>query len=270
MAVLAGADWRWMGAAVLAAGGAILAGAWRWQWCLRAFGIDQKLGPVLHMSLAGHAAGFTGLGAAGTDITRGALLKRRTEASFTDVAGSLIMDHASALPALMVVAFIVLRLLGRLPGGVDASVVAGTGLALFFLTGYIARRFYPAWHERVLAHVRRSSCRKGAGMAVLISLLVMAFQCGIFVCTARALNVHAPTLGVAGTAAAADAVAALPVSVAGLGVREQAFVLMLGRWFHVPPDQAAALSVAGWAALALWALAGAACLFSSPARRGIL
>jgi len=73
----------------------------------------------------------------------------------------------------------------------------------------------------------------------------------------RALAAAAPTGGLAAAIVIADMLAVLPITIAGLGVREKAFESLLGRWYDVPPAPAVLGSLAGFAVLAAVAAAGA-------------
>ena len=243
------------------AGGTLAFSAWRWQLCLRAFRLEVSGGKVLRLTLAGHAAGLSGLGAAGVDVTRGGLLAR-DRGTLGAVAASVALDHTVATPTMVIITAAALHALNLIPSLGVLTAWLACGVLVFILIGQIVRRVRPAFHARVHRMLADPAWRRATLAACLVSVPVVALQCGIFVCTARAVGVQASLIGLAGTAAAADAVAALPVSVAGLGVREQAFAVLLGKWFHVPASQAVALSVAGWAALALWAVAGVGCLLS--------
>ena len=69
---------------------------------------------------------------------------------------------------------------------------------------------------------------------------------GIYYCAARAFGVVVPIAGFAGVIAMADGVASLPITIAGLGIREQALQWLLGQWYAVPAASAVALSLTGF------------------------
>jgi hypothetical protein len=54
-----------------------------------------------------------------------------------------------------------------------------------------------------------------------------------------------------------DAVSGLPISIAGVGVREKLFEVLMKDLAGVPAETAVAASLAGFACNALWALLGA-------------
>ena len=77
-----------------------------------------------------------------------------------------------------------------------------------------------------------------------------------------ALPINAPAPGMLGAIALADAAASLPISIAGLGVREKSFETLLSLWYGIAPAMAVKVSLTGLAVLALWAAAGAVCLLA--------
>ena len=96
------------------------------------------------------------------------------------------------------------------------------------------------------------------------SFPLWAAYCGVFYCAARAFAVQVPFLSFAGVTAIADAIASLPISVAGLGVREQAFQSLLLQWHQVPPAASVALSLTGFVILLAWAMIGAGWMLTEP------
>ncbi len=253
----------WMLGGLACAAGSLFSAAARWGACLRTLHITVPLLTLVRITLAGHAAGFTGLGAAGTDLTRGSMVPRGPQTPWTALAWSMALDHMSAIPVLLLIAGIALHALGQLP----PTYLLAAGLAAMFaftwLVGVIVGRFRPAWRDIVRGFVGDRRTQRGFAHASLLSIPVLLLQYSIFLCTARALAVPVSTSWLLGTAAAADTIAGLPLSVGGLGVREQAFVSLLGKWHQVPAATAIALSVAGWGLLSLWALVGAACFLPS-------
>ena len=99
------------------------------------------------------------------------------------------------------------------------------------------------WHGLMIA-----GCR---------SVPVWMAYCGIFYCAARAFGVVVPLAGFAQVIAIADGVASLPVTIAGLGVREQAFRIMLEKWYGVPAAAAVATSLTGFSLSLIWVAVGA-------------
>ena len=65
-----------------------------------------------------------------------------------------------------------------------------------------------------------------------------------------------------------DVAAALPVSFAGLGVREALFELMLERLAGAPAGAGVLVALGGFISMTIWSLAGGLCLPGYRAKRG--
>ena len=115
-----------------------------------------------------------------------------------------------------------------------AWTVAGGALAIM-AGGLVLRWKWGHIHDRILNFLTGRETWRGFVTGVWRSFPLWAAYCGVFYCAARAFGVNLPFLSFAGVSAIADAVASLPISVAGLGVREQAFQSLLSLWHGVPP-----------------------------------
>ena len=113
---------------------------------------------------------------------------------------------------------------------------------LIDLTGIFAR-FFREWRTTV--------------WAVALSCVMLGLYFFTFYCAARAYGVELPVARFLALMPAVDILAGLPVSLGGLGVRESAFVLMLGQLAGVGAPVAVMVSLAGYLMSVLWALPGA-------------
>jgi uncharacterized protein (TIRG00374 family) len=96
-----------------------------------------------------------------------------------------------------------------------------------------------------------------ASLAALFSSFgVHIASFSLFVCAARALNVHVSTWDLLTVMPIILTLAALPISVGGTGVREELFVLLLGPLCGVPAGEAVALSLTGFMLTAAWGMIG--------------
>ena len=257
----------WVLGGLMCAGLSLGLGAWRWQACLQALGMDAPLGRVFKVSLAATAAGCFSFGALGTDLARVLLAGRHWPTSRGGVLTSLALDHASAVPCVVVMVAAAVLAHGvvpamRMPGvWVMLGAVGFVGVAI----GMVRWKFRRIQVEilRVLAN---QATWRGFGIAVWRSVPMWLAYCGVFYCAARAFGVVVPALGFAGVIAIADGVAALPITIAGLGLREQAFQSLLGAWYGVPPAAAVALSLTGFSLSLVWAAVGALCLGGVPVK----
>ncbi|MES2709182.1 MAG: lysylphosphatidylglycerol synthase transmembrane domain-containing protein [Verrucomicrobiota bacterium] len=258
----------WLAAGFLSAGiGQILA-AWRWGSALKMVGLRLPPLTLFRLTLIGTGAGFLSVGSLGNDAVRVALAARRLPRSRAPLIASIGLDHVAAFPGMALLGLLALHSLhGSITVGDGAGWMLLLALAVFFGVGLFLRKFRPDLHGKVLRFVMDRATRRGLLRTSLISLPMLAFQFGTFLCTARALDVKTPAVDFLAVAGVADAVASLPISVAGLGVREKAFETLLGRWHAVPAADAVALSLAGLALMMIWGIAGAFCLLAEPVNR---
>lgn len=257
----------WLAAGFLTAGASQLFAAWRWQVCLRTAGVPLPGAMVFRFTLMSSAAGFLSIGTLGADAVRIALAVRRHPGRKAAVIGSLGLDHMSAAPAFVVMAAVVLSTAGvQYPAGPWGGALAVGSVGIFIGIGLLLKRFRPELHDRMRNFLLERKTRHGLGWAALLSVPVMLSHYAVFFCAARALEVRVPPVPFASAAATADVLASLPITLAGLGVREKAFETLLGLWHQVPPAAAIALSLAGLGLILLWSLAGAVCFLAEPVK----
>jgi hypothetical protein len=255
----------WLLAGLLFAGLSLGLGAWRWQACLQALGLQLPLGVVFKITLAGTAAGYFSFGALGTDLAKALLAGRQMPGRHGGILSSLVLDHASAIPCVVLMVAAAVLAHGAMPvlntpaaWGVLA-VLAVMALAI----GLVSLRFR-RFHLEIMRVLADRATWRGFATAVWRSLPMWLAYCGIYYCAARAFGVVAPVAGFAGVIAIADGIASLPVTIAGLGVREQAFQSLLGEWYGVPPAAAVALSLTGFSLSLVWAAVGVLCVGAGP------
>lgn len=250
----------WLVAGIACGGAAAVLSAWRWAACLRACGCELPFFTVLRISLAGNAAGLVSVGALGEDAVRVALGARQLPERKGALLASIALDHVSAVPVMVLLGALIVGSIGL---SAELSRATGIGIAvavaIFSGVGLTLRCVRPELHNHILGYVKQRLFSPGAGKAMLISVPLFLCYHGIFWCTAAALPVEANPFGVFAAFVVADTVAALPVSIAGLGVREKSIELILFKWYAVAPALAVKASLTGLAILALWATVGVAC-----------
>lgn len=255
----------WLAAGVLCGGLSQVFAALRWRAALGAGGLSAPFSVLLRLTLAGAAAGYLSIGSLGNDAVRLALAARRFPRKKAALAASIGLDHLSAFPGFVLLSLPALGFLGGEHWQARGLWTAfGVALAGFFGVGLTLRIFFPALHDRVWHFVVNRDTLGGFAKASCWSVPMLLFYYAVFFCAARALSVDVPAAGFTGAALAADVVSSLPVTIAGLGVREKVFETLLGRWHGVAPADAVALSLTGFALLLLWAAAGAVCLLTEP------
>jgi uncharacterized membrane protein YbhN (UPF0104 family) len=259
------ADPAWALAA-LACGGLSIAGlAWRWSLCLQAFRIYLPAGTLLRLMLASTAAGFFSIGQLGADAAKVLLADRLVPGRRAALTASVAVDHVSALPVMALLFTCAAVQHGVVPEvNGRGFLVAAAAVGFSVIAGLIVRWKWRTLHGRIMRMLSTPEVWRAAGRAAAVSLPVWVAYGGIFYCTARAVGVEIGALAFFGITAITDAVAALPVSIAGLGVREEAFRFLLEQWHGVPPESAVALSLMGFAVLLCWGLAGCVFWFKQP------
>ncbi len=102
-------------------------------------------------------------------------------------------------------------------------------------------------------------------VAILLSFPVLFTFFGTFFCAARAFRAAISLPDMFSIMPVVTVVSSLPVSVSGLGVREEMFKQLLGDLAHIPAEQAVLISLTGFLIYVFWSLfGGAAYLWSRP------
>ncbi len=208
----------------------------------------------------------------GGDIIKGYYLYRDTGKGDVSFA-SILMDRYSGYTALMFITLVAL-----VPGYV---LIKGTGLPLFFLLlvgGYLLASFFlwvdtlHAWLVRLLAKVRLfdlnekidkfynvlMSYKGHPGILLRIFLLSLVVQLGViasYVVLGRGLGIDVPVGYYFLFIPLATTVSMMPVSLAGLGIREGAFVFLFAK-AGVAQEQALGLSLVWFAIVVAISLVG--------------
>jgi uncharacterized membrane protein YbhN (UPF0104 family) len=247
--------------------------AWRWQIIARAAGFAEPLGRVVVWYFIGMFFNLFGPSTLGGDLVRSLYLAepsgRRAVALHT-----VIFDRLSGLAMLFVLAFAAFAAFGsfRLPPALFYTTV-GLGTALvagWWAVPPVARRVLPA-HNRVRRMIEAELRLFWRDPALLLTT------------SAVSLGFHVVQVATAAIAGAAVGLAvpwpsyfvfhplvtifsALPVSVAGVGLREFGYVWFLSSLLAVPEERAAAFAVVWLAVLIASSLAGGAVFLATGAR----
>ena len=272
------ADPAWLAGGLLLAGAVQLLSLWRWLIFLRMVGVKIP---------ARQAAGvfFTGLffnlilpGAAGGDLVRIAMLKARGF-DIGRSALSVVMDHLAGSVSMILVASTAMIMrhdwlmhdanIAAIASGIYIYLAVITFLIILSLILCAAGLFnkLPAWWPGRASVIELSGAyfecarqwRKTI-VAIIVSTLLLVLFFRIFCSSARAYVVSAPVVDFFAMMPTIDIISALPISLGGLGVRENIFAYLMGRLLDVPTATAAAISLCGFGMLAVWGLPGAVML----------
>lgn len=249
--------------------------AWRWQFLLRAKGIDEPLGWLTNLYFVGYAAGQVLPTAVGGDAVRIVDHSRRRPDAKGEVAAAVLFERVlGAAGTLLLVAVGLAVAAGRYEGigilvAVEAGFVAATLLLAVLLFSRrlrgryaslvpLARRLRierPARSLYVALHGYRDRPAAvgtvlGATLAIQLVRIVAIWLCGV------AVGIDLSILAYVILGPLLFLVMMVPFTINGLGVREAFFVAFLGR-FGVDADAAFAAGFLFYAVTLATSLPGA-------------
>ena len=272
-------NWRWTALGIFSAGLSAWLTAVRWWLLLIPQVPGVRLGIVTREIFVSLFFNITSLGVAGGDAYKIIALGRRHPEHKLPVAMTVMLDHIVGFFAVAVLFVLCVGLSQKTDAAITGQIQtllggftwALGGAAVFLLINMVlcAPRMR-AWGEPRLPwllgrpHVKRladsfdglrrfwvQSLMATAVSAVMTLLFFLSFYCGI-----RAVSGKAPLLDVLIAMPIVDMVAALPISVSGLGVREKTFETLLTAFSNIPEATAISASLAGWLFNLVWGLAG--------------
>jgi glycosyltransferase 2 family protein len=265
-------EWLWFAAAVAVDLLALVVGARRWwrilvkanvtsSWpvALRAYGIGALANNVLPTGFGGDAARLVAVARPGAVLAR--------------AATSVVVDRVTALACLVGLAWVVLPLgAGEVPGslvlmlavvsiGGTLALLAGVGMARSARMRALAPRKLRPWLSEIAVPLRPIA--RDRALLIRIGVLGLVYQ-GLAVAavafSARAIGVDLPYPIAAVAALLAIGLTVLPISIAGFGVREGGYVVVLAE-AGVSATDAALISLLATAAIAIASLPWAATMF---------
>ncbi len=272
-------DYRWLAAGVLLAGCSITLHGLRWWLFLRGQSLQVTPGRAVELTLIDSLFGLASVSGIGGDAVRIILLMRDYPGKKLVIALAVMADHLAGLVSLALLFFIISA--ARFDALANQSVL-GKGViqfAWFYLGGglaMVAMIFVcasPPVHRRIHANGRfnrwplliripelydvyRRNWKYAVG-GLGVSFLMLAAFFSSYYCGMRAVGGTAEYGAVVSAMPVIDALSGMPISVAGVGVREKLFQVLMNDLAGVPPDTAVAASLAGFACNVFWAIAGA-------------
>lgn len=272
--VLRQARWDWLLVAVAVAGLETFAGALRWRVFLGVVGIKIGFWDSVRLFYLGLFFNTFLPGSVGGDAVKALALIGRGEPK-TAALFSVILDRLSGLIALLITGSVLLvwqwewlaqsKIVLGLVHGVMLYVAAAAGtLILSLVVAWRGRgERLPRWmpFRTVLTHVcelhfSMVSCWRQSFLALALSIMMLFGYFLVFYSAMRAFDVEAGLLQVFAFMPAVDVLAAMPISLGGVGVREKLFVILLGELFQVPGSTAVWVSLTGFLSTAVWGVAG--------------
>jgi len=271
------ANYLWLVPGVLATGLAFLLQTQRWRILLRTQNINLGWWRTVRVYLIGAFFNLFLFGATGGDIIKIYYAMRETTSKSAAFL-SVLVDRMMGLIGLVAMAALLCSFrLDLLLSTHDSRLVMGSlalimGAALgLVVAGFVVDRFHlahklPKWlplHARILELATAFSTYARDGKVLLItfglSLPAHLLNFLAFYFSARAFGYFGGPGGVfdiLSVLPAIMAIAALPISLAGVGVREQLFNNMLNQLYATPESTAVMISIMGFLMTVFWGLVG--------------
>jgi len=274
-----GVNYAWLLAGVITAGVGMLLSASRWWFFLRAQALKVSLGRTVELTMIGNLCNLASIGGIGGDAARIVLLIRDHPGKKLVIAMAVMVDHLAGMVALALIFFVIsasqfdaLASQSRL----GKEIIHFSWIWFAGGLGMIALLFFcasPPIHRRIHANDRfakwpileqipliydtyRRNWKLTMG-GIFCSIILLIAYFASFWCGLRAVGGTASLESVISAMPVIDAVSAMPISVAGVGVRESTFQVLMKDLAGVTAEVAVAASLGGFACNTLWALLGA-------------
>lgn len=269
------ADPRWLIPGFLCFGLVLLCAAFRWQLLMRVQGIRLGLFRVWQLVMIGMFYNLFLPGGTGGDLVKIFYAVREAPRAKSGVFLSVVVDRVTGMFALILVSagvFLWFReALLSLPiiraflltvGIIFAAFSVLIALAVVVDRFHLANRIPPSMpgHAAILDIARAFSVYardwKSIVAAILISLPLNLFIFGTGIFAAYAFPGNPGASAMTSVIPIVNTISSLPISLAGIGVREKLFSMMLGSLYGTPEDLAVLISITGFALGVLWGLVG--------------
>jgi uncharacterized protein (TIRG00374 family) len=263
---------------VLLMGATLLIGIMRWRMVLNVHGLQLPFGRAAEISLVAHFFNSFLLGTAGGDVMKAYYAARETHHKKTEAVITVFVDRIIGLWAMLLFATAMIapnRHLFDEPGlrrvvvVVVVMTLGATAFCFIAFRGGVSRRWPGArlrlrklpkgeWLERTLDACREFGKQRSFVPRSLALSMILNFICVLqFLVVARGLEMNVGLLPLCLIVPTIICISALPISPAGLGVRENLFVQLLA----VPaiaahPTDALSLSLLAFAGSLFWGLVG--------------
>lgn len=280
-------NWPWVLAGLSSAFLALMLCSLRWFILLRGYAPCLPWRVLARTEIVAAFFNLSSVGVIGGDACKIMTLNRRLPGQAPQVGVSLMLDHVAGFVGVGILFFGCLaaiwprwEALGHdarmlLAGFSSCMGLALAGMVFSWLT------FKPrvlAWGQRmfprvlgrpffqrisrtlVTTHDVILSLWRRALVSVLISLPLYGCIFLNFYCALRAVGAWAPLLDVVTAMPVVDAMASLPISIAGIGVRERTFEALISSFAGVPQAACVSAAFVGWLFSVFWGLVGG-CLF---------
>lgn len=283
------ANWWWFLPGLAAVGLTTILQTWRWQWLLEVQGIRPGFLRTYAMNLVGMFFNLFLPGGTGGDLIKMYYASREAPGKKAAAVLSVFMDRVVGLFALIflagVISAISLRELWAAPElhpvlfslllvllGAGGVVIGGFLVEHFHLAGKLPS-WLPMRHAFLEVAAAFSTYARSPG--VLLASLGISLPTHLlffisFYTAALALGADIGLWQLFTVLPMVLVIAALPISVAGLGVREQLFRVCLGVLYGVPGGVAVLIGFSGFLLMVFWGILGGILYIFYRSSRGVV
>lgn len=273
---------------LLCLGTVILAG-WRWQRLLRIFQINLPLKALICIAQIGQLFVMFLPGPTGDDLTRMLYISRLAPGRVGEACTTVLLDRCLGLACVLMLAALCIPwqwdVLATSPQTHWLALfimIAGAGVwvcvVLFFLAGHPTQQWFEKRLRSLPAHSWRDEITRIWGLlcankrilaqVIAAATVTQLLLCLVFYCAGISVGIRAPVSIWLSFAPIVLSANVLPITVAGLGVREYLLVLFLGLLAHVEKELALAASLVVFSIiLAICLLGGPLYVFYRPQRK---
>lgn len=272
-------DYAWLAGGVALAGTSIVFQGIRW-WCfLRGQSLSVSVGRAVELTMIDGLFSLASVSGIGGDAARILLLMRDHPGRKLVIAMAVMADHLAGLVSLAILFFIIS--VAKFEAITDQSLL-GKGVihfAWFYLGGGLAMVVMifvcasPPVHRVIHSNNRFSRWPfmkripeiydvyrrnwRHAAAGLVASFFMLSAYFSSYYCGMRAVGGTADYGAVVSAMPVIDAISGMPISIAGVGVREKLFEVLMNDLAGVPAETAVAASLAGFACNVFWAALGA-------------
>jgi uncharacterized membrane protein YbhN (UPF0104 family) len=267
----------------------IVIAGWRWNQLL---GILDIHVPVKSLACVVPIAQFFSVflpGSTGDDLTRMLYVSRLAPGRVGEACMTVLLDRFIGLVSVLLLAAFCVpwqwsvmsassQTLWIAVGMLCAGGFAGLGGAVFFLVGHPTHRWFEKRLRRRPAHSLRDEAARIWGLlcdhkllvikVLAAALITQLIHCVVFYLAGLSVGIHSPLLLWTTFVPIVLAANALPITVAGVGIREYLLVLFLGPIANVDSERALATSFVIFAMILIMCLMGGVLyIFYRPKRK---
>jgi uncharacterized protein (TIRG00374 family) len=257
--------------------GTVAISGWRWQRLLRVFQIPVKLLPLICIAQIGQFFVMFLPGPTGDDLTRMLYISRLAPGRVAEACTTVLLDRCIGLASVLLLAVLCVpwqwNVLATSPQThwlavvlVSAGGVVCLCGVLFFLAGHPTHQWFEKRLRSLPAHSLRDEIariwgllcanKKSLSQVIAAATVTQLLLCLLFYLAGISVGIRAPVYVWLSFLPIVLAASALPITVAGFGVREYLLVLFLGVLAQVDGERALAASFVTFAMILTVCLLG--------------